>query len=176
MSILIILAHPNLQDSRINKALLNAAIHSPAKFEIRDLYALYPHGFINLKEEQAAIEKAHTLVLQHPFYWYSVPALLKEWIDITLTHGWAFGSGATALKNKAWAHALSTGASPADYDPPNPSVENLLLPLQETAKLCHAVWAKPFITSDASDITDEGLAAKAQDYLDWLNELNVHHA
>jgi glutathione-regulated potassium-efflux system ancillary protein KefG len=176
MSILILLAHPNLQDSRINKALLNAAIQSPVSYDIRDLYALYPHGFINLKDEQAAVEKAHAVVLQHPFYWYSVPALLKEWIDITLTHGWAFGGAAKALKNKPWAHAVSTGGGPSDYVHPKPTVEDLLLPLQETAKLCHAIWAEPFITSDASDITDEALESQAQNYLTWLNQLTALHA
>jgi glutathione-regulated potassium-efflux system ancillary protein KefG len=176
MSLLILLAHPNLQDSRINKALIDAATASSADFHIRDLYALYPHGFINLKAEQAAIENAQALVLQHPFYWYSVPALLKEWIDVTLTHGWAFGGGGTALKDKPWAHAVSTGGSQSDYDHPSPSVESLLIPLQETAKLCNAQWAKPFITPDASSLTKEDLAQRAQQYVAWLNELRPQHA
>ncbi|MCI0997968.1 NAD(P)H-dependent oxidoreductase [Pseudomonas corrugata] len=40
--------------------------------------------------EQARIERADTLVLVYPIYWWSMPALLKGWIDRVFSNGWAF--------------------------------------------------------------------------------------
>ncbi|MGK9175051.1 NAD(P)H-dependent oxidoreductase [Yokenella regensburgei] len=40
--------------------------------------------------EQARIDKADALVLVFPVYWWSMPALLKGWIDRVFTHGWAY--------------------------------------------------------------------------------------
>jgi putative NADPH-quinone reductase len=85
-SILVIFAHPNIRHSRANRALLEAAGSIP-RVTVRDIYHLYPHGYIDVAAEQQALEKADVIVLQHPFYWYSVPALMKEWIDRTLTSG-----------------------------------------------------------------------------------------
>lgn len=41
-------------------------------------------------EEQARIERADSLILVFPVYWWSFPALLKGWIDRVFTQGWAY--------------------------------------------------------------------------------------
>ncbi|WP_277499430.1 NAD(P)H-dependent oxidoreductase [Nocardioides sp. ChNu-99] len=41
--------------------------------------------------EQARIDTADHLVLVFPVYWWSLPALLKGWIDRVFVGGWAFG-------------------------------------------------------------------------------------
>lgn len=40
--------------------------------------------------EQARIERADALVLVFPVYWWSMPGLLKGWIDRVFSNGWAF--------------------------------------------------------------------------------------
>lgn len=40
--------------------------------------------------EQARIDRADALVLVFPVYWWSMPALLKGWIDRVFSNGWAF--------------------------------------------------------------------------------------
>ncbi|MGN7741933.1 NAD(P)H-dependent oxidoreductase [Pseudomonas sp. 22526] len=40
--------------------------------------------------EQARIDRADALVLVYPVYWWSMPALLKGWIDRVFANGWAF--------------------------------------------------------------------------------------
>lgn len=40
--------------------------------------------------EQARIDRADALVLVYPVYWWSMPALLKGWIDRVFSNGWAF--------------------------------------------------------------------------------------
>jgi len=51
--------------------------------------------------EQQRIERADSLVLVYPIYWWSMPGLLKGWIDRVFTNGWAFyddGTGKVAKK------------------------------------------------------------------------------
>lgn len=45
--------------------------------------------------EQARIDRADALVLVYPVYWWSMPALLKGWIDRVFTNGWAYEEKAT---------------------------------------------------------------------------------
>ena len=40
--------------------------------------------------EQARIDRADSLVLVYPVYWWSMPGLLKGWIDRVFTNGWAY--------------------------------------------------------------------------------------
>ncbi len=42
--------------------------------------------------EQARIDRADALVLVYPVYWWSMPGLLKGWIDRVFTNGWAYDS------------------------------------------------------------------------------------
>lgn len=40
--------------------------------------------------EQARIDRSDALVLVYPVYWWSMPGLLKGWIDRVFSNGWAF--------------------------------------------------------------------------------------
>ncbi|MFJ1300811.1 NAD(P)H-dependent oxidoreductase [Pseudomonadota bacterium AL_CKDN230030165-1A_HGKHYDSX7] len=40
--------------------------------------------------EQARVDRADQLVLVFPLYWWSMPALMKGWIDRVFSQGWAF--------------------------------------------------------------------------------------
>ncbi|KYF79288.1 NAD(P)H dehydrogenase [Sorangium cellulosum] len=46
--------------------------------------------------EQARIDRADALVLVYPVYWWSMPGLLKGWIDRVFANGWAFDFGPEA--------------------------------------------------------------------------------
>jgi len=43
--------------------------------------------------EQARIDRADALVLVYPIYWWSMPGLLKGWIDRVFANGWAYAEG-----------------------------------------------------------------------------------
>ena len=66
----------------------------------RDLFAAYPDYDIDVAAEQAQAQPASLIVLLHPIQWYSMPALLKLWLDEVLAYGWAYGPGGTALQGK----------------------------------------------------------------------------
>lgn len=98
--ILFINGHPNPEASVAGKAVLNALESSRCEMQIRTLAQLCgPNGF-DVTTEQEALRRADVIVWHFPFYWYSVPAILKKWIDDVLTRGFAHGTGGTALHGK----------------------------------------------------------------------------
>lgn len=99
MKILVNLFHPHLDGSRVNRAWAQRLAAQP-DITVRDIYALYPEGRIDIAAEQQALLAHDRLVFQHPFYWYSVPPLMKQWLDDVLVYGWAYGPGGDALASK----------------------------------------------------------------------------
>jgi len=75
--ILILFAHPALHKSLVNRHLI-AAVEKVAGVTIRHLYELYPDYLIDMKVEQELLDAHDIIILQHPFYWYSAPSLVKE--------------------------------------------------------------------------------------------------
>ena len=68
--------------------------------------------------EQARIDRADTLVLVYPIYWWSMPALLKGWIDRVFSNGWAFdysigGDLRKSCSACAWCWLVSAAPMPA---------------------------------------------------------------
>jgi glutathione-regulated potassium-efflux system ancillary protein KefG len=114
MSVLVLLAHPNVPPSRCNAELARTAAAVDG-VDVHDLYDAYPHFLVDAGREQARVAPHRTLVFQHPLYWYSVPPLLKQWYDTVLTRGWAYGPGADALSGKVWTHAISSAGSERTY-------------------------------------------------------------
>lgn len=65
--------------------------------------------------EQARIDRADALVLVFPIYWWSMPALLKGWVDRVFVNGWAIDYGPdTPVQKKLrhlHVHVLALGAA-----------------------------------------------------------------
>ena len=132
----IIQAHPAEHRSRINVKLVEAA-REVENVQILNLYNTYPDFEINVKEEQKRLEAVDVIVLQHPMYWYSCPSLLKEWIDLVLEHGWAYGINGTALQGKYFGNAITTGGDESSYTPSGVnrySIDEFIRPFEATAK------------------------------------------
>ena len=99
MKILIIFAHPKMSDSIVQTKMLGA-IRNLEGVTIHDIYAAYPDFLIEVDHEQGLLLEHDLVVLQHPFYWYSAPAIIKEWLDLVLEHDWAYGARGTKLHGK----------------------------------------------------------------------------
>lgn len=97
--VLVLFAHPRLERSRSNRALLHR-FPQDARITLHDLYERYPDFNIDIAEEQRLAAGHDLLVLHHPVYWYSVPPLLKQWIDLVLAFGWAMGPAAPLWPGK----------------------------------------------------------------------------
>lgn len=172
-SILILFAHPAFQKSRVNRALIQAAREVPG-ITVHDLYETYPDFLIDVRAEQALVEKHQKVVLQHPFFWYSSPAMIKEWLDLVLTYGWAYGQNGTALRGKTLSQAISAGGPEDVYRRGGANhftLRELLAPFEQTARLCGMNYAEAFAVHGTNRLDASELSACAQDYCRWLESL-----
>ena len=112
--ILILFAHPALEKSRVHKELLLAVKTLPG-ITIHDLYEQYPDFDIDVPKEQQLLLEHDFIIWQHPFYWYSAPAILKQWQDLVLEHGWAYGRTGKALQGKTVFNVFSSGGGMQSY-------------------------------------------------------------
>lgn len=158
--IAVIYAHPTPGRSRVNRPLADALASLP-QVQVRDLYRFYVDYDIDVVAEQRVLAVADTVVLQFPVRWYSVPALLKLWLDEVLEHGWAYGPGGTALRGKSLLAVVSTGGSADAYGPDGNHghpIGEFLLPLEQTALLCGMSWLPPVVLHDADNADAQALA------------------
>lgn len=145
--VLVVLAHPNFAASRGNKSLIEAIRDLPF-LKIHNLYEQYPNWQINVQAEQELLRHHDLIVFQHPLQWYSVPPLLKKWMDDVLTYGFAYGTGGTALQGKDLMPVITTGGLQEMYvagGAVNFTISELLRPIQQTAAFCGMSYKTPFV-------------------------------
>lgn len=134
----VISGHPDLASSNANSLILEQLAASVEGLSITRLDQRYPDYRIDVEREQAELMQADIVVLQFPFYWYSVPALLKKWIDDVFSYGFAYGSTGNKLNGKTLLASFTVGGPDTSYSPlgyNHFSIEQLLHPLQQTAYL-----------------------------------------
>lgn len=168
--VLILLAHPQLENSKANRVMIEAVRDLP-HVTVHDLYREYPDFKIDVKKEQALLVQFDAIVLQFPFYWYSAPSLMKEWKDVVLTWGFAFGEGGDKLKNKKFLVALTTGSPETSYQPGagnEHSILELLRPYQLTAKYCQMNYQSPFVIHAVPQKSEVEIQKDAQTYRQLL--------
>ncbi|CAK8715160.1 Glutathione-regulated potassium-efflux system ancillary protein KefG [Candidatus Electronema halotolerans] len=182
--ILLNLFHPNFAHSRGNRALAEAA-GKLINLTCRNLYQEYPDFKIDAKKEQSLLLEHDLIVFQHPFYWYSCPALLKEWQDKVLEQGFAYPPGVgDKLNGKYWLSALTTGGAQDAYRSGgfnNYTISELLRPFQQTANLCGMTWLPPFVIHSVlppgiagfKNISDEELGQRAEVYRTFLDSVTL---
>ena len=171
--VLVLFAHPDLARSRVNRHLLEAASGLDG-VTVHDLYEAYPDLDIDVGREQSLLVAHDAVILQHPFYWYSTPAILKQWQDLVLAHGWAYGRGGTALIGKVLLLALTAGGSEASYRREGHNrftISELLAPLEQTARLCGMVYLPPYVVHGTHGLGDDAIRDHAARYRDLLSAL-----
>ena len=171
--ILVPLAHPARRRSRANAALRTAAEEVDG-VTLHDLYEAYPDFLVDVDHEQELLLAHDVVVFQHPLYWYSCPAILKEWLDLVLEHGFAYGRAGTALSGKVLLSVVTAGASEVAFGPGGlnrHAIEEFLRPFEATARLCHMRWLPPFVVHGTHLLDAEGLAGHADAYRALLERL-----
>lgn len=169
--ILVLLAHPALDRSEVNRPMADATAGVQG-VTLVDLYAEYPHFRIDIDREQARLVGHEVIVFMHPLYWYSTPAILKEWQDLVLEYGFAYGTRETALQGKVFFNALTAGGPEAAYNAKGYNhftIRELLQPLEQTATLCGMVYLPPFALFGARTAVEEGRVEAHLD--DWVRLL-----
>lgn len=171
--ILILFAHPAFQRSRINRHLL-AAVKDIPGVTLNDLYEQYPDLLIDVKREQDLLKDHDIIIMHHPFYWYSTPPILKEWQDIVLQHGWAYGREGRALAGKLMFNTVTTGGPEGAYSEGGYNhftLRQLLAPLEQTATLCRMIYLPPFAVHGTHLLESVTLQQHASGYSRLLQAL-----
>lgn len=136
MKTLVILTHPNFEDSVVNKRWIKELSKFPNKYSVHHLYESYPNGIIDINREQRLIEEYDHIIFQFPFYWFNCPPLLKSWLDLVLTYGWAYGSkSGYKVGGKQIGIVLSVGIDEKEYSEEGKykySINELLAPFELT--------------------------------------------
>ena len=164
--ILILFTHPLFEKSRIQKALVSA-IPSNENITFHDLYEEYPDFNINVIREQKLLLEHNIIIWQHPLYWYSIPPLLKQWIDMVLQFGWAYGTSGDALTGKYIFNVISSGGSEEVYSSTGRNrytIQQFLYPLERTVALCHMNYLPPFLIHGTHKLNDTDIKEKAKSY------------
>jgi len=173
LRILVIFAHPRFEDSITHKVLFSTY----AEFKhllIRDLYELYPDFNIDVAAEKEALLAHDLIIWQHPLYWYSCPPLLKQWIDMVLEFGWAYGPGGNALEGKFFMQLVSSGGSREVYSTEGRNrftLNTFLTPFSQTVLLCKAHYLPPFAVQGTHRLLPADLNAFAKNYTTVLKQL-----
>jgi glutathione-regulated potassium-efflux system ancillary protein KefF len=154
--IVVFYAHPYPHYSRACATLLEAIADLPS-LQVRSLYDIYPDFDIDPDAERAVVDGAKLVVWMGPFYWYTVPALLKHWFEVVLVKGWAYGPGGTALRGKDCLWVATTGWEDETFTPPGeygPSFETFVAPVEQTARFCGMNWLPPFTVHGAHEVRE----------------------
>ncbi len=164
--ILYLFAHPLFEKSRINKTFIKE-IKNHHHIHFHDLYELYPDFNIDIEHEKGLLLKHNTIIWHHPFYWYSCPPLLKQWIDMVLEVGWAYGPGGTALQGKKVLQVISTGGPETAYHHEgynHYTIREFLAPFERTVALCNMHYLPPFVTHGTHRLTDKELHQQTEQF------------
>lgn len=173
MKILVLFAHPAFHKSKVNKIMVDGLSNIDG-LTFHDLYQEYPELDIDVKREQKLLLEHDVITFMFPLFWYSTPAILKEWQDLVLEHGWAFGSKGNALKDKLFFCSITAGGPERAYQVDNfhnHTLNQLLAPLQQTAALCKMKPLPPFVVYGSHAIEKHEVVAYRQNYLQLLNSI-----
>lgn len=157
--VLCLFAHPNMQRSRANRRIIES-IQGLPNVTFHPLYELYPEYYIDVKKEQELLLAHDALVVQHPFYWYSMPPLLKLWFDCVLEYDWAYGPAGKALAGKDFLLSITAGGPLDSYAPEGYNkfpVSAFFPPYEQTARLCGMKWHEPSVLHHSTKISEEAL-------------------
>lgn len=172
--VLVLFAHPRTDRSEVN-VVLAAAAGRIEGVTLVDLYAEYPTFEIDVEKEQQRLLDHDVIVFQHPVYWYSCPALLKEWQDLVLEYGFAYGADGRKLDCKVLLNAVTCGARREVYSREggySHELRGFFAPFEQTALLCRMRYLPPFALYAAGHAADEGrLEQHLDDYAALLGAL-----
>jgi len=162
--VLLVYAHPNAAASRANQRIVEELKKIP-HLTFHPLYETYPEFYIDVAREKHLLLEHHVVIWQHPFYWYSMPPLMKLWLDQVLEYDFAYGPEGKSLRGKQILLSLTTGGSHANYQEGSlhgAELRHYLRPYEQVARFCEMDWQAPQVFYEALDASDEALRHYAE--------------
>jgi len=176
MEILVIVDHPNLENSRVHKRWIQELKKHSARFKVHHLQEVYPDEKINIPAEQELLSAYDFIVIQFPFYWFNCPPLLKKWLDEVLTYGWAYGSNSGYAMAGKYIHiAITVGIQELAYGPDGTckyTIEELLRPFELTFNYVKSCYSGHFACYDLNSTVSVSLIEDSViNYFHYLNDI-----
>ncbi|WP_210151600.1 NAD(P)H-dependent oxidoreductase [Chryseobacterium scophthalmum] len=176
MKTLVIVTHPKMKESLINKRWVEELNKFPEKYTVHQLYESYPDEIIDVKKEQELIEAYDKIIFQFPFYWFSSPSLLKKWLDEVLLYGWAYGSkSGFKVGGKKIALAISAGVDDEDFNASGKyrhTIKEFTIPFELSFEYIKADYQDPFVYYGLEhDPSLEWIEKSVPQYLDFIDNL-----
>jgi putative NADPH-quinone reductase len=171
--VLVLYAHPSQRRSEVNQILFTDAKALDGVTTI-DLYFEYPTYHINIDKEQQRLLEHDVIIFQFPLYWYSTPSILKEWQDLVLEYGFAYGQDGTALQGKVFLCAITAGGKEDAYQTDGYNhftIRELLQPLEQMATLTSMIYLPPFALFGSRTAKEDNTIA--QHRLRWKELLSL---
>jgi glutathione-regulated potassium-efflux system ancillary protein KefG len=175
MKVLILFAHPAIAASRVQRHLYKAA-QQVKDVTLHNLYQLYPDFDIDIKAEQALLAAHDVIIWQHPWYWYSAPPIVKQWQDLVLEHGWAYGSMGKQLLGKWAMNVITTGGPQTAYTVGGHNrytIQQFLVPFEQTTRLCNMQYLPPFVIHGTHKMSEADISICALQYQEFLLGLSA---
>ena len=174
---LILVVHPHLNESLINKRWVEELQKHPDKYEVHRLYEAYPDGKIDVAAEQQLMERYERIVFQYPLYWFNCPPLFKTWLDEVLTYGWAYGSqSGYKMGGKKVALAITAGIDEYEYAASGKyryTIEELTRPFELTFEYVKADYRPPFVFYGIElNSSEEWIEQSVPRYMKFLDEFS----
>jgi len=163
-SLLLLLAHPNIANSKANNALVNAVKDIPG-VTFRHLEAHKKNGLFDLQKETDLLRNAAIIIWQFPLYWYSCPSALRDWQDQVLSPI-VYGPD-NFLKGKRVQVVFTAGARQTAFragDILGFTPDEMLRPLQMTTNAALMQWLPPFTVFGAGEMSAEALEKTCAEY------------
>jgi len=168
---LVLVAHPDLDESRVNAAWVEA-LKRDGRTTVRVLAdEIGPDGF-DVHSEQQQLKRHKRIILQFPFHWYGPPPLLNQWLDEVLERGWAYGPGGNALTGKFLSVAVTTWSRAHDYTYEGMygvTLKELLAPFRATAIRVGMEPNGHYALHGVGDRDDMEILNTADDYARWAS-------
>ncbi|MCF8236885.1 MAG: NAD(P)H-dependent oxidoreductase [Saprospiraceae bacterium] len=109
----------------------------------------------DLAMEIDRLDAAELVIFQFPLWWWSLPAILKGYVDRVFAYGFAYGQGASLAGKKALC-CLTTGGPAASFESDKRgTILTLLRPVhQGVFDFCNMQALPPFVAYGAARLDD----------------------
>jgi hypothetical protein len=124
------------------------------------------------------------VIFQFPYWWFSMPAMMKGWVERVFVYGFAYGVGGTNhlrygngnLKGKRAMLSITIGGPERDYSERgiNGAIADLLFPIHHGILFFPGMTVlPPFLVYGAGRLTLESYEVVAEDYKQRLLTLDL---
>jgi NAD(P)H dehydrogenase (quinone) len=150
------------------------------KYQLEQVNAFNNNLFAeDVAQEMEKVLWCDTLIFSFPLWWFSVPAILKGWVDRVMAMGFSYGAGKGVydngtFKDKSAFLTFTTGGPLQAYGETgkNGQLETILFPIHHGVFYFNGFTVyPPFISYSPARISDEERQQELNRYKKYLSEI-----